>query len=98
MLVQLDMEESSDDRRNSLHRLELEREAEREREGEKERLAAAQASLATTQVRQSCRKTLREVEKRRREAEEGERQGLTQVNRQTASRVYTCFVHAYKPH
>ena len=80
MLVQLNMEESADDRRHSLHRSQLEREAREEREGERGRLVAAQASLATTQVRQSCRETLREVERRRREAEEGDRQNLAQVD------------------
>lgn len=78
MMVQLGMEESTDDRQHSLHHSQLEREVGEGLEKERERLTAAQASLAATQVRQNCRETVREVERRRREAEEDRRQELTQ--------------------
>ena len=53
---------------------------ERERGGrERERLAAAQANVAVAEVRQRCVETVREVERRRGEAEEGDRETHAQV-------------------
>ena len=80
MLVQLGMEESADERRHVLHCSQQEREREEEGERERKKLAAAQTHLATLQVRQNCTETLRDMEGRRRAAEEGERQELTQVS------------------
>lgn len=79
MLVQLDMEASADDRYHSLHHSQLERETEEEEEREKTQLAAAQASLAATQVRLNCTETMREMERMRKDEEDGRRQQLTQV-------------------
>lgn len=75
MLGQLEMEEEVEDRRASLQRTQLERES---REGGEE-LAAAQASLATAQVRRGYVEMAREVERKREEAEEAERERDAQV-------------------
>ena len=80
MLLQLDMEESADNRCHSLHCEQLEREVGEEGDREKGRLAAAQASLATTQARQNCMETVREVDRRRREVDESRREELAQVS------------------
>ena len=75
MLGQLEMEEEVEDRRASLQRTQLERES---GEGGEE-LAAAQASLATAQVRRGCVEMAREMERKREEAEEAERERDAQV-------------------
>ena len=80
MLAQLAMEESADDRRHSFLRSQLERKVGEDGEREREGLATAQARLATTQVRQNCMETLREVERRRGQVEERENQDLAQVS------------------
>ena len=78
MLGQLEMEEEAEDRRHSLQRSQLE--MERGDGGrERRRLVAAQSRLAESQVRQKCQETLREVERRREQAEEGERERQTKV-------------------
>ena len=79
MLGQLDMEEEVEGRRASLERSELEKEREEGGGRERERLAAAQANVAVAEVRQRCVETVREVERRRGEAEEGDRETRAQV-------------------
>ena len=79
MLGQLDMEEEVEGRRASLERSQLEKEREEGGGRERERLAAAQASLAAAEVRQRCVETVREVERRRGEAEDGDRETHAQV-------------------
>ena len=79
MLGQLEMEEEAEDRRHSLQRSQLEMERGDGGGRERRRLVAAQSRLAESQVRQKCQETVREMERRREQAEEGERERQTKV-------------------
>lgn len=94
MLTQLDREASADDCLHSLHHSQLQRQTDKGEEREKERMAAAQATLAGTQVKLNCTETMREMETMRREEEEGQRQQLRQVMENGAHYIefYLCHV------